>query len=175
MHIRIPESLEFYYESWRNPKAFLTLTQTGLDGPWSVSRVYSELRNIRQRKTYDPIRERIFAVALYNLRETVMEFYGSMINQKGWKERIAEIILESPLVRETKDRVLGQVKVYLRFGKRMKRVADCNGGLGALMVMPSDLLSATSSVSPHYCSTMLLIISGGLGSMVLSFGKAWSI
>ena len=92
------------------------------------------------RRVDDPIRARIYAVALFNLRLEV-DKRDSFNLRSDVRERIEQVILDSPLIDEPLKDISKWTRLFLKFGERMKDIADANGGLGALMVIPSSLLS----------------------------------
>jgi hypothetical protein len=115
------------FESWRNPRSFFDH-----DASVAVPKVYLELQ-----RTHDPIRARIYAVALYALRLKV-------------DKDIGQVIFNSSLVHDSLEDVSRWTNTFLKFGERMKAIADHNGGLGALVVIPSSLLTIRQRVThPH--------------------------
>lgn len=57
------------------------------------------------------------------------------------KEKIVQVISDSPVVSDSLKDVAKWTKLFLKFGERMKKIAASNGGLGALIMMPSKLLT----------------------------------
>jgi hypothetical protein len=106
----------------------------------TVSKVYVELRRIVNGRTDDPIRARIYAVALYDLR-LLLDKNESLQLRPEVKEKIQQVIFDSPLVDDSLEDVSKWTKMFLKFGERMKVIAAKNGGLGALMVIPLSLMS----------------------------------
>lgn len=106
----------------------------------TVSRVYVELRRIVDQSVADPVRGRIYAVALFDLR-LLLDENDSLQLRPEVREKIEQVIFDSPLVADSLDDVSKWTKMFLRFGERMKTIAAGNGGLGALIVIPSWLLS----------------------------------
>ena len=137
--ICIPKRLKSIYASWKRPNTFFNQFAR-LKGASTVSQVYEELRHINRRQDDDPIRTRIYAVALYDLRVLVDEDTSLQLRPKV-KEKIVQVISDSPLVSDSPKDVAKWTKLYLKFGERMKEIAAMNGGLGALVVMPSSLLT----------------------------------
>lgn len=105
-----------------------------------VSQVYDELRRINGRSIHDPIRERLFAVALYDLRLAIEQNDSLHFNSRT-KNKIAQIILRSSSMDDSLAEVMKMTTLYSKFGDRMRQIASRNGGLGALIVMPSSLLT----------------------------------
>lgn len=93
-----------------------------------------------KRDIDDPIRLRVYAVALCDLRRLV-DRKSDKVLRPGIKELIAQIIVDSPVVKDSLKEVMKWVELYVKFGQRMKTIAACNGGLGALIVIPPRLLS----------------------------------
>lgn len=137
--ICIPESLKPIFASWKRPTTFFNQFAR-LKGASTVSQVYEELRHINQRKVDDPIRTRIYAVALYDLRVLVDEDTSLQLRPEV-KEKIVQVISDSPIVSDSPKDVARWTELYLKFGERMKAIAAENGGLGALVLMPSPLLT----------------------------------
>ena len=135
--ICIPKRLKPIYASWKRPTTFFNQFAR-LIGASTVSQVYEELRHIDRRQVDDPIRTRIYAVALYDLRVLVDEDTSLQLRPKV-KEKIVQVISDSPVVGDSLKDVAKWTKLYLKFGERMKKIAAKNGGLGALIVMPSLL------------------------------------
>ena len=128
-----------FFKSWTEPEAFFNPCER-LGAGSIVSQVYEELRHISKRNVDDPIRLRIYAVALCDLRCLVDENFQSLL-RPGIKESIAQIIFDSSIVNDSLEEIMRWVELYVKFGQRMKAIADRNGGLGALIVIPSWLLS----------------------------------
>jgi hypothetical protein len=63
----------------------------------TVSQVYVELRRIVGRRVDDPIRARIYAVALYDLRFEVDKSESLQLRPEV-REKIEQVIFDSPLV-----------------------------------------------------------------------------
>lgn len=137
--ICIPKSLEPVFTSWTQPTTFFNPSER-LKGASPAAQLYEELRHIAQRKVDDPIRTRIYAVALYDLR---LQIDGNNCLQlkRGIKEKIVQVISESSIVHDSLEDVEKWTKSYLIFGARMKEIAVGNGGLGALIMMPLLSLS----------------------------------
>jgi hypothetical protein len=57
------------------------------------------------------------------------------------REKIEQVIFDSPLVDDSLEAISKWTKMFLKFGERMKAIAEGNGGLGALIVIPSSLLT----------------------------------
>lgn len=137
--IGIPESLRPIFASWKQSTTFFN-PFARLKGGSTVSQVYEELRHIHQRKVDDPIRTRIYAVALYDLRVLVDEDTSLQLRTEV-KDKIVQVICDSPTVSDSPKDVARWTELYLKFGERMKAIAAENGGLGALIVIPSQLLT----------------------------------
>ena len=105
-----------------------------------ISQVYLELRRIDEHHIVDPIRQRIYAVALHRLR---LLLNGEGCLRADVKEVITDILTQSPAITESPAVVRVQTELYLKYGQRMDMLATRNGGLGALIVMP-QLLSIRS-------------------------------
>lgn len=88
----------------------------------------------------DPIRERIYAVALFDLRYLVDEKVSLQLKPEV-KQKIVQVISESPVVNDSLENVVKWTELYLKFGERMKEITTRNGGLGVLIVMPPSLLT----------------------------------
>ncbi|KAI9715646.1 MAG: hypothetical protein M1812_005798 [Candelaria pacifica] len=142
----VSKSLEPLYKSWTDPDGFFDQSAR-LRAGCAVSQVYEQLRHIGQRNVDDPIRSRLLSVALCGLRCLVdEEFPPHRLNDVSLlrpdvKEYIARIIPDSPIVNDSYEEVVKWVELYIKFGQRMKIIAERNGGLGALVVIPSWLLS----------------------------------
>ncbi|KAI4135017.1 MAG: hypothetical protein LQ347_001034 [Umbilicaria vellea] len=137
--IGIPTKLQLRFESWKHPKRFFTHGSMVVMED-TVSQVYLELRRIVDRRVDDPIRARIYAVALYDLR-LLVDRANSLQLKPEVSEKIEQVIVNSTLVDDSLEDISKWTKEFLRFGERMKTVATSNGGLGALIVIPSSLLS----------------------------------
>ena len=137
--ICIPKSLEPTYTSWIQPTTFFNPSER-LKGASPAAQLYEELRHIAQRKVDDPIRTRIYAVALYDVRLQIDE-NNCLQLKRGIKEKIVQVISESSVVHDSLEDVEKWTKLYLKFGERMKEIAVRNGGLGALIMMPLLRLS----------------------------------
>ena len=137
--IGIPKNLEPFFRLWTEPEAFFN-PYARLGAGCLVSQIYEEMRHISKRNVDDPIRLRIYAVALCDLRRKVDENFQSLL-RPDVKELIAQIIFDSSVVNDSLEEVVKWVELYVKFGQRMKAIADRNGGLGALIVIPSWLLS----------------------------------
>ena len=138
-NIGISKGLEPFYKSWTEPEAFFN-PYSRLGAGCVFSQIYEELRHIAKRGVDDPIRLRIYAVALCDLRRTVDENSQKLL-RPGVKILIAQIIFKSSIVSDSLEEVMKWVELYVKFGQRMKAIAARNGGLGALIVIPSSLLS----------------------------------
>ncbi|KAL9124450.1 MAG: hypothetical protein Q9217_006213 [Psora testacea] len=138
--VGIPEKLRPQYELWENPKNFFNHSFSVVKAEDAVPRVYIELRRIVDRNIVDPIRARIYAVALYNLR-LLLDKKESLKLKAKVKTEIEQVIFDSPLIDDPLDEISKWIRVFLKFGERMKAIAEGNGGLGALFVLPSSLLS----------------------------------
>lgn len=136
--ICISEGLKPFYESWKEPTAFFNQFSR-LQGVSTVSQVYEELRHMDTRMD-DPIRERIYAVALFDLRYLVDEKVSLQLKPEV-KQKIVQVISESPVVNDSLENVVKWTELYLKFGERMKEITTRNGGLGVLIVMPPSLLT----------------------------------
>ncbi|KAI9747016.1 MAG: hypothetical protein M1835_002265, partial [Candelina submexicana] len=134
----ISKKLRPYFESWRHPKKFFEHNVSMVGD--AVSQVYLELRRISERQVHDPIRARIYAVALYDLRLLVDENESLKLRPEV-REKIEQVILNSPLVTDSLEDVSRWTQLFLKFGERMKMIAAANGGHGALFVIPSSLLT----------------------------------
>jgi len=132
--ICIPKSLKPTYTSWIQPTTFFNPSER-LKGASPAAQLYEELRQIAQRKVDDPIRTRIYAVALYDLRLQIDE-NNCLQLKRGIKEKIVQVISDSSVVHDSLEDVEKWTKLYLKFGERMKEIAVGNGGLGALIMMP---------------------------------------
>ncbi len=93
-----------------------------------------------ERRVDDPIRQRLYSVALFDLRSLVDEKVSLKLNLKV-KQKLVQIISESPAVEDSLEDVVKWTELYLKFGERMKEIAMRNGGLGALILIPPWLLS----------------------------------
>lgn len=134
----ISESLEPFFQSWKQPTKFFNQFSR-LQGISTVSQVYKELRHIDMRVD-DPIRARIYAVALFDLRVLVDEKVSLRLRPEV-KQKVVQIISESPAVNDSLEDVVKWTELYLKFGERMKEITSRNGGLGALILMPPSLLT----------------------------------
>ena len=106
----------------------------------TVSQVYVELRRIVDRSVVDPIRARVYAVALYDLR-LLLDKNESLKLRPEVKAKIEQVLFDSPLVDDPLEDISKWTRVFLKFGERMRTIAGSNGGLGALIVIPSSLLT----------------------------------
>lgn len=107
-------SFERFYQSWANPAAFFDQSARLTKGD-IVSRVYEELLHICQRDVDDPIRTRIYAIALCDLRCLVDERFFSDL-RPGVEELIAQIISDSPMVKDSLEEVMRWVELFVKFG-----------------------------------------------------------
>lgn len=55
--------------------------------------------------------------------------------------KIERVLFDSPLVDDPLEDISKWTRVFLKFGEGMKSIATDNGGLEALIVIPSSLLS----------------------------------
>ncbi|MCJ1258726.1 hypothetical protein MMC24_006559 [Lignoscripta atroalba] len=95
---------------------------------------------IPKRNINDPIRARIYAVTLFDLRLWIDENTSLQLRLKV-KEKIVQVISDSPTVNDSLEDVVKWIELYLKFGERMKAIAEGNEGLGALIVIPPSLLT----------------------------------
>jgi len=138
--ICIPKELEPIYASWiEQPSAFFNPSDR-LKGASTASQLYEHLRQIDQRKVDDTVRTRIYAVALHDLRLQIDENDYLQL-KRGVKNKIIRIISNSSIVNDSLEDVEKWTTLYLKFGERMKAIAMGNGGLGALIMIPSSLFS----------------------------------
>lgn len=93
-----------------------------------------------QRNVDDHIRARIYAVALYDMRLLVDEDESLQLNGDV-REKVIQVISKSSTVNDSSEDIVKWTELYLKFGERMKAIAAQNGGLGALIVLPSSLLT----------------------------------
>jgi len=92
------------------------------------------------RSVDDPIRARIYAVAFYDLR-LLLDKKECLNLRSEVKAKIEQVLFNSSFVSDSLEDISRWTKLFLKFGERMKRIAASNGGLGALIVIPSSLLS----------------------------------
>jgi hypothetical protein len=59
----------------------------------------------------------------------------------GVKEKIQQVILDLPLVDDSPKDISKWTGMFLKFGQRIRAIAEDNGGLEALIVILSSLLS----------------------------------
>ncbi len=137
--ICIPKRLGPIYTSWIQPTVFFNPSER-LKGASTASQLYEQLRQIDQRKVDDPIRTRIYAVALHDLRLQIDENDYLQL-KRGIKDKLVQVISESSIVNDSLEDVEKWTTLYLKFGERMKKIAAENGGLGALIMIPSSLFS----------------------------------
>ncbi|KAL9609463.1 MAG: hypothetical protein Q9167_005769 [Letrouitia subvulpina] len=137
--ICIPKGLEPIYTSWIQPTVFFNPSER-LKGASTASQLYEQLRQIGQRKVDDPIRTRIYAVALYDLRLQI-DHNDHLQLKRGIKNKIIQVISESSIVNDSLQDVEKWTTLYLKFGERMRWIAAKNGGLGALIMIPPSLFS----------------------------------
>lgn len=137
--ICIPKRLEPIYTSWNQPTVFFNPSER-LKGASTASQLYEHLRLIDQRKVDDPIRRRIYAVALHDLR-VQMDGNDYLNLKRKFRNRIVRVIFESSIVNDSLEDVEKWTTLYLKFGERMKWIAGENGGLGALIIIPLSLFS----------------------------------
>ena len=138
--IRISKDLESYYKSWIEPSRFFAASADG-EMPWTPLKLFDQMQVASSNKAYESVRERIFAVALCDMRYLI----DNQTPTKG-DGFIAKAIYECDQTKNSFSTVLATVRRYMRFGVRMKEIADRSGGLGALVVMPSGLLSCRECV-----------------------------
>lgn len=93
-----------------------------------------------QRHIDDPVRARLFAVALYDLRLQLSEDMARRPRSEV-KTTIEQVIFQSRVMDEPMEEVVKYTKSFLKFGERMRTIVERNGGIGASMVIPSSLLS----------------------------------
>ena len=146
--IGIPEKFRPHFESWKHPRRFFDHAFSILKVEDTISQVYVELRRIVDRSVDDPIRARIYAVALYDLRLLLdrneprnLRPAESRNLRPEVRAKIVQVLFDSPLVDDPLKDISKWTTVFLKFGERMKAIAAGNGGLGALIVLPSSLLS----------------------------------
>lgn len=104
-----------------------------------IAQIYEELRLIEERAVQDPIHQRICAVALFDLHCRTRKASRSLAGTYFTSKNIAstsQVLLESGIVHKSQQEVCEWVKLYLKFDRRMKAIADRNGGLGALIIIP---------------------------------------
>jgi hypothetical protein len=138
--IGISKELRPQFELWKHPGRFFDHNTLVVAVEDTVSQVYLQLRHIVSRSVDDPIRARIYAVALYDLRLEVDKRESLQLRPEV-REKIEQVIFDSPLVKDSPEDVSKWTKIFLKFGERMKAIAEGNGGLGALIVIPSSLLT----------------------------------
>ena len=121
-------------ESW----AVSELLSQSSDNPSGsiIVQIYQELRRIERRVIEDPIRQRIYAVALFDFHRWINSNIKYVTDDDV--EKIAQKLPESRNTPNSLEEVTGMIRLYVKYGRRMKTVADRNGGLGALLVIPSD-------------------------------------
>ena len=105
--IGIPEKLRPYFESWKHPRRFFDHTFSIFKVEDTVSQVYVELRHIVDRSVDDPIRARIYVVALYDLRLLLdrneprnLRPAESRNLRPEVKAKIVQVLFDSPLVHD---------------------------------------------------------------------------
>lgn len=101
---------------------------------------------LRREDAFEPVRTRIYAVTLYDMR---LLLDGEDATSIPTLDDKAQTLLTprfrnsaAPLILRPESEDVGKwLLLFLKFGLRMKAVALRNGGLGALVVLPSPLLS----------------------------------
>ncbi|KAI4194931.1 MAG: hypothetical protein LQ346_003584 [Caloplaca aetnensis] len=130
-------------QQWEDPEEFFKPIQSRV-GASVTHQIYWALRHVSQRGD-EPVRARIYAVALYDLRvstgedeTTVPPILDDDPIQLTFSFRNTVI----PLIRRSEEEDVEKwIAMYLKYGHRMKALALNNGGLGALALLPSSLLS----------------------------------
>jgi hypothetical protein len=133
--IGVPRNLE--YKSWAEPETFLNSSGKPYTG-CVIAQVCEELRQIEKRAVEDPIRQRIYAVALFALHSQVKKFSKTQSGSYFTPitiDSISKSLIKSGIVSD--EEAYSWVELHLRFGQRMNSIAARNGGLEALMVIPA--------------------------------------
>ena len=138
--IRISKNLESSYKTWIEPTRFFAAS-TDCEMAWTPLELFDQMQGTSSNRAYESIREQIFAVALCDMRCLL----DNQIPTKA-DSFIARAIYECDQTKNSFSTVLATVRMYMSFGGRMKEIADQLGGLGALVVMPSGLLSCRECV-----------------------------
>ncbi len=135
-NLELPKSLD--YKSWADPESFFKASKRSSQ-KCIIVQVYEELRQIDVRAVEDPIRQRLYAVSLFDLHTQAKK--SSDIGQEHYFTprtiaSITETLVRSGSLNDSNEMIRKSVELYLKFGQKMKAVATHNGGLGALMVIP---------------------------------------
>ena len=138
--IRISKDLESCYKSWIEPSRFFAALADG-EMPWTPLKLFNQMQVASSNKAYKSVQEQIFAVALCDMQYLI----DNQTPTKG-DGFIAKAIYECDQTKNSFSTVLATARRYLRFGVRMKEIADWSGRLGALVVIPSGLLSCRECV-----------------------------
>lgn len=119
-NIGISKKLRPHVQSWRDPRRFLDSKSpvTTAAAQDTVFQVYVKLRRIVDRRIDDSIRARIYAVALFDLR-LLLDRRGSVHIRPEVREKIEQVIFDSPLVADSLNDVSKWTKMFLRFGDRI--------------------------------------------------------
>jgi len=131
----VPKNLK--YQSWAEPEAFFN----SFEKPYTrcmITQVCEGLRQIEKRAVEDPIRQRIYAVALFALHSQVKKLSKTQPASYFTPviiDSISKSLVKSGVVSD--EEAHSWVDLHLRFGQRMNAIAARNGGLGALMVIPA--------------------------------------
>lgn len=141
-NVGISQALKPCFESWIHPQAFLDPFMTSKN-KGLVSQLYEELGHIFNRNIADPIRQRIYAVALCRLRDIIDQHSQSSLRAQVIST-ISQIIFQSSTSDDNLERITQNVWMNIKFGERMIQIADDNGGLGALIVLPLECLECLS-------------------------------
>ncbi|KAL8907058.1 MAG: hypothetical protein Q9207_001638 [Kuettlingeria erythrocarpa] len=139
----ISNDLTQLLQQWEDLEEFFKPIQSRV-GASIIHQIYWALRHVSQRGD-EPVRARIYAVALYDLRVSIGEdktTVPSILDDDPIQltSSIRNTVL--PLIRRSNEEEVEKwIAIYLKYGHRMKAVALNNGGLGALALLPISLLS----------------------------------
>lgn len=106
-----------------------------------IAQIYQELRQIEKRRFQDQIRQRIYAVTLFDSHQSASKCSKTIAGTSFTNKNIdstCQVLRNSGAVHVTcnEEELHSWIRRYLRFGQKMKVIATNNGGLGALLILP---------------------------------------
>lgn len=149
-HILITDELRANFERWKEPRTFFIPESScgsleaissndnpvGTNLEESAIRIHHALEQIiTGGGDVTSFRARILAVALYDMRALWLQDTSRLTLSANDKAKLERCFGETISWK--------RVYWYLKVGSRLREIADGNGGLGALLVIPGSLLKFT--------------------------------
>lgn len=141
--IGISEELRPHFEAWSNPETFLDPAVIGRSPGVTASTIYKELQRLAGHGDMNTVRARFYAVALYDMRLHWIQDEPCLILKPKDKIKITNVLAGTGPVHNKPPDAWKWVSGYLRAGSKLKAIAEGNGGLGALFVIPGSVLNLT--------------------------------